>query len=160
MTDTSNETATKTTPSVLEEPLQASSGSIASPHTAPAGFLDRTLRGAWQAIAGVARGKSTEIRPDLPDADLGRLKLQILECLEVRGGEVSARARAAALGQTYLSLNPQGRRRFLNVLASEITARAGADREGHQRDSKQAAQPAVPPACGTGPSELPCARPG
>ena len=85
------------------------------------GFLDRTLRSAWQVIAGVARGKSADIRPELPDADVGRLKDQILECLEQTGGEVSARSRAAALGQSYLSLNPEGRRRFLNVVATVIT---------------------------------------
>jgi len=38
-------------------------------------------------------------------------------CLEARGGEVSDSARRAAnLGRTYLSLNPQGRRRFLQIL--------------------------------------------
>ena len=97
-------------------PVEAGDDTLSS-----GGFLDRTLRSAWQVIAGVARGKSADIRPELPDADVGRLKDQILECLEQTGGEVSARSRAAALGQSYLSLNPEGRRRFLNVVATVIT---------------------------------------
>ena len=84
------------------------------------GFIDRTLRGAWQAIAGVARGKAADIRPELPDEDVERLREQVRECLEARGGEVSARAHAATLGRSYLSLTPIGRQRFLGVLAREV----------------------------------------
>ena len=120
MADISSESETKTMPSATQDLLPQPSSAVTLPAgPGGGGFLDRTLRSAWQAIAGVARGKSVEIRPDLPDADVVRLKEQILACLELRGGEVSARARAAALGQTYLSLNSDGRRRFLNVLASE-----------------------------------------
>ena len=45
---------------------------------------------------------------------------EMRECLQGRGGEVSARARAAALGQCYLSLNDTGRKRFLELLAIEF----------------------------------------
>jgi malonyl-CoA decarboxylase len=38
----------------------------------------------------------------------------------VRGGEVSARARAANLGRSYLALSPLGRERFLRILAAEF----------------------------------------
>ena len=41
-------------------------------------------------------------------------------CLETRGGEVSARARAAALGRAYLALNDVGKTRFLQVLAENF----------------------------------------
>jgi len=82
-------------------------------------FLHRTLRGAWRAIAGVARGKSPDIAPDLPPGNIPRLRKQIRECVEVRGGEVSTRARAPALGATYLSHTKDGRRRFLEVLADK-----------------------------------------
>src|SRR5438874_6049348 len=44
----------------------------------------------------------------------------MLSCLDGRGGEVTARARAAELGRTYLALNPGGRERFLRLLASEF----------------------------------------
>ena len=58
--------------------------------------------------------------PNLPDKDAEVLKIQMRDCLEGRGGEVSARARAANLGRVYLSLNAQGRKRFLQILATEF----------------------------------------
>jgi malonyl-CoA decarboxylase len=95
---------------------------------APSGFLDgvfdRTLanlRSAWREIALSARGVlSGAPRPDLPDDDFARLRQQMLSCLDGRGGEVTARARAAQLGRTYLALNPAGRARFLRLLAEEF----------------------------------------
>jgi malonyl-CoA decarboxylase len=56
---------------------------------------------------------------DLPQSDLPRLRKSINACLEGRGGEVSARARAAELGKSYSILDQTGRRRFLEVLATE-----------------------------------------
>src|SRR5712691_6767922 len=95
---------------------------------APAGFLDgvldRTmanLRSAWREIADSARGVlSGAPRPDLPEDDIGRLRQQMLSCLDGRGGEVTARARAAELGRSYLALNAAGRERFLRLLAAEF----------------------------------------
>jgi malonyl-CoA decarboxylase len=46
----------------------------------------------------------------------------MLSCLDGRGGEVTARARAADLGRTYLALNSAGRERFLHLLATEFDA--------------------------------------
>ncbi|HEV2335558.1 MAG TPA: malonyl-CoA decarboxylase family protein [Stellaceae bacterium] len=97
---------------------------------APAGFLDgvfdralANLRGAWREIALSARGVlSGALRPDLPEDDIARLRQQMLSCLDGRGGEVTARARTAALGRTYLALNPAGRERFLRLLAEEFDA--------------------------------------
>ncbi len=97
---------------------------------APAGFLDgvfdralANLRGAWREIALSARGVlSGALRPDLPEDDVARLRQQMLSCLDGRGGEVTARARTAALGRTYLALNPAGRERFLRLLAEEFDA--------------------------------------
>jgi malonyl-CoA decarboxylase len=86
--------------------------------------LDRTLgnlRIAWRDIAGSARGFiGGPPRPDLPRDDAERLREQMWNCLEVRGGEVSARARAANLGRSYLALSPLGRERFLRILAAEF----------------------------------------
>jgi malonyl-CoA decarboxylase len=98
------------------------------PDRAPASFLDgvfdRTLanlRSAWREIAGSARGVlSGAPRPDLPEDDAARLRQQMLSCLDGRGGEVTARARAAELGRTYLALNDSGRLRFLRLLAEEF----------------------------------------
>src|SRR5579885_688166 len=97
------------------------------------GVFDRTLtnlRSAWRDIAlsarGVlGRGQSGELSGD----DLGRLREQMLSCLDGRGGEVSARARAANLGRTYLGLDAGGRERFLRLLASDFDVdRAEIDR--------------------------------
>jgi malonyl-CoA decarboxylase len=86
------------------------------------GILDRTLRRfrrAWR-LGGMGRGPLKDgVAPDLPDADADRVRRQIDACLEARGGQVSARARAAELGETYLVLNAAGRRRFLEILACD-----------------------------------------
>jgi malonyl-CoA decarboxylase len=88
------------------------------------GVFDRTLtnlRSAWREIAESARGvlagaPRAESSADDPD----RLRQQMLSCLDGRGGEVSARARAADLGRTYLALDAGGRERFLRLLAGEF----------------------------------------
>ena len=90
--------------------------------TNPSGALvDRTLtnlRNAWREMTDSARvALSGAVRPDLPPEDSERIERQISACLEGRGGEVSARVRAADLGRTYLSLDPSGRKRFLDLLA-------------------------------------------
>jgi malonyl-CoA decarboxylase len=92
------------------------------------GFLDtvfdRTLsnlRTAWRDIAESARSVvGARLRPELAGEDSERLREQMRDCLEGRGGEVSARARAAELGRTYLALNATGRARFLHVLAESF----------------------------------------
>jgi malonyl-CoA decarboxylase len=88
------------------------------------GVFDRTLtnlRTAWRDIAESARGVlGGPPRPDLPRDDADRLREQMRDCLEARGGEVSARARAAELGRAYLALSPLGRERFLRLLADEF----------------------------------------
>jgi malonyl-CoA decarboxylase len=88
------------------------------------GVFDRTLtnlRSAWRDIALSARGVLTgSTRPDLPGEDASRLHQQMISCLDARGGGVTARARAADLGRTYLSLDPAGRERFLQLLAREF----------------------------------------
>ncbi len=86
--------------------------------------LDRTIgniRTVWRDIAASARGvMSSAPKPELSGDDVERLRGQLRDCLEGRGGEVSARARAAALGRTYLALNRTGRERFLRLLAEEF----------------------------------------
>ncbi|MFL5267928.1 MAG: malonyl-CoA decarboxylase [Stellaceae bacterium] len=95
---------------------------------APAGFFegvfDRTLtnlRSAWREIAESARGVLTGTpRPDLPGEDASRLHQQMLRSLDGSAGGVTARARAADLGRTYLALDAAGRERFLQLLAREF----------------------------------------
>src|SRR5262245_21619253 len=101
---------------------------VAMPDPAPAGFFegvfDRTLtnlRSAWREIAESARGALTGTpRPDLPGEDASRLHQQMLRSLNGSAGGVTARARAADLGRTYLALDAAGRERFLQLLAREF----------------------------------------
>jgi malonyl-CoA decarboxylase len=95
---------------------------IREPSPAGTSILQRALvnlRHAWQSLSQ-AHTRVARYREDLPDRDRDKLRHQIRECLEARGGEVSARARAAALGYAYLNLSPVGRQRFLSVLAHDF----------------------------------------
>ncbi|MBV9509697.1 MAG: malonyl-CoA decarboxylase family protein [Caulobacteraceae bacterium] len=71
------------------------------------GLLDRAIRriaGVWREMAASVAGDET-------------VRAQMKACLDGRGGEVSARNRAAKLAQTFLSLDEAGRADFLRVLA-------------------------------------------
>ena len=85
--------------------------------------IDRTLGNfslGWRRIYAKGKGKTQTLRPELSDSDLEVLRKQMQDCLESRGGEVSARVRAAGLGQVYLDLNDEGRFRLLYLLATEF----------------------------------------
>jgi malonyl-CoA decarboxylase len=83
-----------------------------------AATLLQRLRRAWRDITVSISGN---VKPDLSMAsDIDHLREQMQSCLEARGGEVSARSRAATLGQTYLGLDWKGRERFLKVLAEDF----------------------------------------
>src|ERR1700689_1981989 len=88
------------------------------------GVFDRTLgnlRHTWRnsaAPAGAAWAGAR--RPELSTEDMDKVRDQLRDCLDGKGGEVSARARAAALGRTYLALNELGGRRFLHVPGSRV----------------------------------------
>ncbi|MCC7271618.1 MAG: malonyl-CoA decarboxylase [Alphaproteobacteria bacterium] len=86
--------------------------------------LDRTLgnlRAAWRDLSATARvAVGAPPRPDLPEEDAQRLHGQMRDCLDGKGGEVSARLRAAELGRAYLALSAVGRERFLRMLATEF----------------------------------------
>jgi malonyl-CoA decarboxylase len=130
---------------------------------APAGFFegvfDRTLtnlRSAWRDIALSARGVLTRgPRPELA-VDDAQLRLQMLQCLDGRGGEVTARGRAAELGRTYLVLDGRGRERFWQILAAEfdvdhaaverccagvLTASGAVERDAAERALRAALEP-------------------
>lgn len=85
-------------------------------------LLDRTLRNlrqGWRDIAS-SLGATGEVSPELQASDARQLRKQMRECLEAKGGEITARARAAALGRSYLDLNDVGRERFLRLLAVDF----------------------------------------
>jgi len=77
---------------------------------ATTGLLDRAIRRLTTVWRDMAASVAAE-----PDETL---EAQMRACLHGRGGEVSARNRAAKLAQTYLSLDEPGRRHFLRTLAS------------------------------------------
>jgi len=78
--------------------------------TAPIGLFDRAIRRITTVWRDMADRVST-------DEDQG-IASQMRACLDARGGEVSARNRAAKLAQTYLGLDAAGRKGFLRDLAS------------------------------------------
>ena len=72
-------------------------------------FFDRALRritSAWREMAA-----------SVPEDD-DSFEAQIRACLRARGGEVSARNRAARLAETYLLLDENGRKDLLRTLAT------------------------------------------
>lgn len=77
--------------------------------------LQRTLQDYSQFWRGGR--EMPALRPDLPDRDAEWVRRLMAECLAARSGEVAARQQAAVLGELYLTLNDQGRLRFLGVLA-------------------------------------------
>lgn len=82
---------------------------------------------AWREVEGTARSViGAEIRPSVPKEDVDQLRQQMQECLDSKGGEVTARAHTAELGRIYLHLNESGRARFLRLLATEFDVKQGA----------------------------------
>ena len=84
--------------------------------------------------------------PSFPESDFGKVRAKIDACLDSLGGEVSARARAAELGEAYSVLNAEGRRRFLELLAREydvddeaVEAAITKHRQAVETDEKQTA---------------------
>ena len=83
-------------------------------------LVERTLSNLATAWRDIADGASRSLGL-APSGALGHndkaLRDLMRDCLEARGGEVSARMRAAELGRAYLELDGEGRRRFLALLA-------------------------------------------
>ncbi|MBX5453267.1 MAG: malonyl-CoA decarboxylase [Acidobacteriia bacterium] len=77
---------------------------------APTGLLDRAIRRITSVWREMASGVGRE--------DDDSIEGQMRACLAGRGGEVSARNRAAKLAETYLRLDTEGRHQFLRTLAS------------------------------------------
>lgn len=67
-----------------------------------------------RAMVADARGREPSERT------LERIRQQLRECAEGRGGEVSTRQRAARLAETYLKLDDGGRHAFLRMIALEF----------------------------------------
>ena len=71
-----------------------------------------------------------------------QLRQQLRECAEGLGGEVSARVRAAKLGETYLRLDDEGRHEFLRLIATEFGPDPKAIEKAHLAYQKAIGTPA------------------
>ena len=76
----------------------------------------------------VGAGDTARIRPK----QLDEWRRQLAECAEARGGEVSARTRAAALAHTYLDLDDKGRHAFLRLISLEFGPSPGVVAAAHE----------------------------
>src|SRR3546814_18541583 len=98
-------------------------------------LVERTLSNlatAWRDIAQSAArtvGLSKAPVSTTPES----LERLMRDCLQARGGEVSERMRAAALGRIYLEQGAEGRKRILNVLARELAVSGDAVDADRQR---------------------------
>jgi malonyl-CoA decarboxylase len=102
-----SETATPGTELVVAVPQPQATAS-SSPQATP-GLFDRALR----RITNVWRDMASSVSSSEDDG----VEAQIRACLSGRGGEVSARNRAAKLAETYASLDQGGRRAFLRTVS-------------------------------------------
>ncbi|NBR40963.1 MAG: malonyl-CoA decarboxylase, partial [Alphaproteobacteria bacterium] len=88
-------------------------------HYQPSGLFGR-LGTFWRGLVTSGESEGGIFSPDLSDSDLVQLRSHMQACLDGRGGDISARTRTALLGNLYLRLNPEGRRRFLTLMAVEF----------------------------------------
>src|ERR1019366_4472110 len=104
---------------------------------ASTGLFDRAIR----RIATVWRDMAAGVAREEDDSITGQMRA----CLASRGGEISARNRAAKLAQTYLSLDDAGRVEFLRILAGfdSDTAAVATAYEGLQAAPDEAARAAA-----------------
>jgi len=95
-------------------------------------LLERGLRGLQAAWRGFGPSVASQMGRNglLPPKDLDSLHRLFRDCLEERGGEVAARARAASLGRLYLGLNDEGKRAFLSALVRDYGPRESEVAEG------------------------------
>ncbi|MBN9562828.1 MAG: malonyl-CoA decarboxylase [Alphaproteobacteria bacterium] len=99
------------TPPIPIPPLAKASGTKppAAGAPAPIGLFDRAIR----RITSVWREMASSVTSE-EDEDIAA---QMRSCLDGKGGEVSARNRAAKLAQAYLALDEAGQIEFLRTLA-------------------------------------------
>ena len=82
--------------------------------------LFNNILSAWKGVSVQFSGKRLELSSYLHVDEHEPLRAKIADCLEGKGGEVSARSRAAELGKAYLGLNDEGRHKYLQLLINEF----------------------------------------
>ncbi len=93
-------------------------------------FLDRTmnqLKRVWHDLSVDRQNAgSLQLSTELDESDTEQLLEWMNSCLTNSGGEVAARQRAAQLGENYLALSSEGRKRFLLLLSKHYDVDNGA----------------------------------
>lgn len=95
-------------------------------------FFERALTNLATAWRDVAAGAARSVGWSALDDGVGDekvLRKLMKDCLEARGGEVSARGRAADLGRRYLTMDQAGKLRFLTILAQDFACEPGSVRK-------------------------------
>lgn len=115
---------------VPADPIQGASiqGAPIQGGTAPFGrtlsgraLWQRTMRGARRLWVDLAGGlEAAVVGPDIDGVASDLIVEHMRDCVAGEGGEVSARARAARLGEIYLGLDQSGRKRFLSLLSQNF----------------------------------------
>lgn len=77
------------------------------------------VRQIWKDWVRGTKSGISNLEPDLSKDELNLVRHHIDDCLAGRGGQVSARARAAELGRAYLDLSRDGKRRFFELLVQD-----------------------------------------
>ncbi|MCV3769188.1 MAG: malonyl-CoA decarboxylase [Wolbachia pipientis] len=84
----------------------------------------KAVKGFFRILGGVAgavRSWIGNISPDLGNSrDIDSLVLKMNECLNPKGGEISARRNTVSLGNLYLGLSEKGKIRFLQTLVEKF----------------------------------------
>ena len=86
------------------------------------GILGAILRLFQSDPSGGDRDLFEDLSPDLPEADAARVANGLKASLLGRGGHGATRRRVLALGNAYAALGPEGRRRFLAIVARDFAA--------------------------------------
>lgn len=101
-------------------------------------ILDRTLSRLTSAWRGISQGRSRPLidrldgrldQAALSRDDITLLRQAVDDCLQAKGGKVSARARAADLGRAYMAMNEANRLAFMTMLAKDY----GSDKDAVDR---------------------------
>ena len=81
---------------------------------------DNIVRRGIDRMRALVGAKPPAADLQLSARQLQQLRRQLQDCADGLGGEVTARARAAKLGESYLRLDDTGRRAFLRLIALEF----------------------------------------
>jgi len=79
-----------------------------------------SVRALWDWITGGRRTRAPAERRTLTASELRGVRATLREMAESLGGEASARRRVASLATLYVDLDDDGRRAFLQLLATEF----------------------------------------